>query len=113
MFDVAGRLLLVDVEDGLEVERTERTLADTSLEARARAVIDWRVDVLICGAVSRPLEEVLLSGEVDVVPQTCGRVEEVLGAYRSGQWTEDSFLMPGCCGRRARSPRNPRREQPR
>jgi predicted Fe-Mo cluster-binding NifX family protein len=58
--------------------------------------------VLICGAISRPLEAMLLSAGVEVIPQTCGPVEEVLKAFMSGKLTEKAFLMPGCCGRRRR-----------
>jgi len=102
VFDAARCLLLVDIEDGREVWRTEQIVEEPELGPRARRVAEFGADVLICGAISRPLEAMLLSAGVEVVPQTCGQAEDVLRAFMSGQLTEQAFLMPGCCGRRRR-----------
>ena len=102
VFDAARRLLLVDIENGREVWRTEQVVEEPELGPRARRVAEFGADMLICGAISRPLEAMLLSAGVEVVPQTCGQAEDVLRAFMSGQLTEQAFLMPGCCGRRRR-----------
>jgi len=102
VFDVARRLLLVDIEDKREIGRAEKILEVPELAARARYVAELGADVLICGAISRPLEAMLLSAGVAVIPQTCGPVEDVLRAFISGQLTERAFVIPGCCGRRWR-----------
>jgi len=102
VFDAAKRLLLVDIENGREVWRTEQTLGEPELGPRARRVAEFGADVLICGAISRPLEAMLLSAGVEVIPQTCGPVEDVLKAFISGRLTEQAFVMPGCRGRRRR-----------
>jgi len=103
VFDAARRLLLVDVENRREIGRTEKVVEEPEMAPRARRVAELGVDVLICGAISRPLEAMLLSAGVEVVPQTCGQGEEVIRAFLSGQLTEQAFLIPGCCGRRRRS----------
>jgi len=100
VFDAARRLLLVDIEDGREVGRTEELLVESELAPRASRVAELHTDVLICGAITRPLEAMLISAGVEVIPQTCGQVEDVLKAFLSGQLTGDAFAMPGCCGRR-------------
>ena len=100
VFDAARRLLLVDIENGREVRRTEQTVEEPELGPRARRVAESGADVLICGAISRPLEAMLLSAGVGVIPQTCGPVEDVLKAFISGKLTEQAFVMPGCCGHR-------------
>ena len=102
VFDAAKRLVLVDVDNGREIRRTEDGLEEPEMAPRARRVAELGVDVLICGAISRPLEAMLLSAGVEVVPQTCGQAEEVFRAFLSGQLTEQAFLVPGCCGRRRR-----------
>jgi predicted Fe-Mo cluster-binding NifX family protein len=102
VFDTARRLVLVDVEDGREFGRTEKVVEEPEMGPRVRRVAELGVDVLICGAISRPLEAMLLSAGVEVVPQTCGQAEEILQAFVSGQFTEQAFLMPGCCGDRRR-----------
>jgi predicted Fe-Mo cluster-binding NifX family protein len=102
VFDAARHLVLVDVENGRELGRTEKVVEEPEMAPRARRVAELGVDVLICGAVSRPLEAMLLSAGVEVVPQTCGQAEEVFRAFLSGQLTEQAFLVPGCCVRRRR-----------
>ena len=102
MFDAARRLLIVGVEGGAEISRLEERLEEIELARRTRRVAAWGIDVLICGAISWPLEASLASAGVRVISQTCGPVEDVLRAFLSGQLTDEAFLMPGCCGRRRR-----------
>ena len=102
MFDAARRLLVVSVEGGAQVTRQEAQIEEMELTRRARRVATLGIDVLICGAISWPLEASLVSAGVRVIPQACGPVEDVLNAFVSGQLTDEAFLMPGCCGRRRR-----------
>ena len=96
VFDVASRLLLVDISDGQEVGRRLVGLRPSHAHRRARDVADLGTEVLICGAVSRPLEMSLAALGVDVISQTCGDVEQVLRAYMDGRLSRRAFLMPGC-----------------
>lgn len=84
------------------VRRIEEVMEESELAARAWRVAELGVDVLVCGAIPRPLEAMLLSTGVEVILQTCGPVEDVLGALVSGQLTEQAFVIPGCCGHRRR-----------
>ena len=102
VFDAAGNLLLVDVERSREVRREERAMTEGDLLMRAKAVAQIGADVLICGALSRPLEMGLASAGVEVVPHVCGDVEDVLAAFVNGRLSESDFLMPGCRGRGGR-----------
>ena len=95
MFDAASRLILVDIEDGREVYRSEQALEEEALGRRARRVAEFGVDLLICGAISRPLETMLSSAGVEVIPQICGPVEEVLTAFRMGKLSDETYVMPG------------------
>lgn len=99
MFDVAKSLLVVDAAGYTEIGRHEEELLEADPVARAKKVADLGVEVLICGAVSRMLELLLVSEGVRVFPHTSGLAEEVLTAFLSGRFTARSFLMPGCCGR--------------
>ena len=99
VFDVAKRLLVVEIERGIEVSRNEARIEERELLSRAKHVAQLGVNVLICGAISLPLEAMLASAGVRVIPHTCGPVEHVLRAFVSGSLTDQAFLMPGCCGR--------------
>ncbi|MBN2560238.1 MAG: NifB/NifX family molybdenum-iron cluster-binding protein [Phycisphaerae bacterium] len=102
VFDVAKRLLVVTLDGGGEISREEAAIEEGLLTARAKRVAQLGVDVLICGGISVPLEAMLVSAGVRVIPHTCGTVEEVIQAFASGRLTDQTFLMPGCCGRRRR-----------
>ena len=96
LLDVARRFLLVSVQGSEEMGRREVSIDEEGVVPRSRRIAQLDTDVLICGAVSCPLEEALSSEAVKVIPNTCGPVEEVLEAFRLGQLTDRAFLMPGC-----------------
>jgi predicted Fe-Mo cluster-binding NifX family protein len=103
VFDVARRLRLVDIEAGNELCRDEVSIEETELAPRAQRLASFNPQVLICGAISQPLEALIRAMGVDVIPQTCGRVDDVLRAYLSDGLADHSFEMPGCRRRRQRS----------
>jgi predicted Fe-Mo cluster-binding NifX family protein len=100
LLDVAKRFLLVDVQGGREMGRSEVSVDEEGIVPRSKRIAQLDTNVLICGAVSRPLGEALTSEAVRVIPNTCGPVEEVLEAFRLGQLTDRAFLMPGCSRQR-------------
>ena len=100
VFDVATRLLLVEGADGRESGRSEVPLSATDPTQRAGELAGHGTTVLICGAISWPLEMAVASSGIQVVAQICGRVEDVLRAFLEGTLSDPAFLMPGCCGRR-------------
>lgn len=99
VFDVAANVLVVDVVDGREDSRRNLALESAQVQARMGELAGLGAKVLICGAISRPLEMALSTAGIEVISQTCGDIEQVLAAFISGQLTGDKFLMPGCCGR--------------
>lgn len=105
VLDVAGRMLLVDVEDKTEQARRFEALDGESLLSQADGIKNMAVDVVICGAVSWVLEEMLRSAGMEVVPHVCGPVEEVLSAYLDGRLDDPCLQMPGCetCPERRRA----------
>lgn len=95
VFDVSDRLLLIDIEDGRELKREDKMLNCRGPFERAREVYCLGVQVLLCGAVSRPLETALLSTGVRVIGFICGGSEDVLNAYINGRLDDKCFQMPG------------------
>jgi predicted Fe-Mo cluster-binding NifX family protein len=102
VFDVAARLVLAEVEGSQVTGREIVTLNSDGLHARAARIAELGVEVLICGAISWPLELALANAGIEVIPQTCGEVEPVLAAFVADRLDQDTFLMPGCCGQRRR-----------
>jgi predicted Fe-Mo cluster-binding NifX family protein len=100
VFDVAARLVVAEVEDGTVKERQQVRLMPGEYEGRAKRLAELGIGVLICGALSWPLEMALAREGVEVISQRCGDVEAALDAFAAGALGPDAFLMPGCCGRR-------------
>ncbi len=109
VLDVAQRLLVVECDGTTIAERHEVPLTGESFTARLRDIQLAGVDVLICGAVSQPLEAALVAAGVQVVSRVCGGIEDVLESYLRGGLTHASFRMPGCRDRWRRRVRHRRR----
>lgn len=112
VFDVAANVLVVEVDDGVERARREAVFDVEDLQGRAARLREIGADVLVCGAISRPLELAVSAAGIEVIPQTCGDVERVLAAFIGGRLNQGAFLMPGCCGRRRRFQGGRRRRGP-
>lgn len=95
VFDMAGSILLIDLENGQEQRREERKLTRIGSLARAAEFLTLGAEVLICGGISAPLEGVLVSSGVEVIGFVCGPVEEVLAGYLNGKLAKRMFSMPG------------------
>ena len=106
VLDVARNFILADTEGDKIVKHQKLVVESARITARAKKIVDAGTKVLICGAISWPLESLLVSAGVQVIPNTCGTVEDVIEAFLTGRLTEQAFLMPGCCGRRRRRSNN-------
>jgi predicted Fe-Mo cluster-binding NifX family protein len=102
VFDVSKRFLIVCIENNQEIRRYEENISEDDIVEKSRYLIDLGAEMLICGAISRSYEEILLASGIQVVPEICGQVEDVIQAMISGELNEKKFLMPGCHGRRKR-----------
>jgi predicted Fe-Mo cluster-binding NifX family protein len=96
VLDAAGRVLLIDIENGRQLRRESRSLSQSDLPARADEFLKLEANVLICGAISATLEALLISSGVQVIGFLCGPVDEVVAAFLNGDIAKPEFSMPGC-----------------
>jgi hypothetical protein len=101
VLDVAARLLLIRVERGVALSRSDHCLQSPRWDLLPGKLAELGVDTLICGAVSQPLACALNNQGVQVTSNVCGEVEEVLQAFLNGQLDQRRFRMPGCRAQRA------------
>jgi predicted Fe-Mo cluster-binding NifX family protein len=100
VFDTASRLLLLDLSDGIEQTRQTVEVSQTTFPTeRARRLAELGVNVLVCGAISRPLAGFLSAAGIVVIPWVSGAPEEVLRAYLTDRLSDSCWRMPGCGGR--------------
>lgn len=106
VFDVAGNMMLVEVDSGRELRRHEIVLRHDEPLQRAQELAALDIDVLICGAVSDVFERRLRLTGMLVLDFICGPVSDVLNAFLTGQLADDvsakEFVMPGCRGQHTR-----------
>jgi predicted Fe-Mo cluster-binding NifX family protein len=96
VFDVALSFLLIDIEGGREVQRQEKRLHGADTLVRIAELLRFGINIVICGAISRPIEARLVGSGVQVIGFTCGMVDDVVAAYLNGKVVERTFAMPGC-----------------
>jgi predicted Fe-Mo cluster-binding NifX family protein len=98
VLDVAERFLVVDWQDGQETRRRELRLADHNPQLVANGIKEAGIAIVVCGAISQPLELLLENAGIRVIPHICGEVDEVLKAFLSSRLNRPEFAMPGCWG---------------
>lgn len=95
VFDVSRRILVLDVEGRVIHGRREEDLAEQEPFRKAGRLRDLNIDTLICGAISRPMFQLLASFGIRVIPFTAGETEEVIRAWLEGALPSPRFAMPG------------------
>ncbi len=102
VFDTAQQLLIIDIDNQKEVNRKEEMLKETLMPLRASVIANLNINVLICGAISRELADMLSSMGIRVLPFISGNMDTILMAYLENRLDSRQFLMPGCCCQRRR-----------
>ncbi|RKX25095.1 MAG: dinitrogenase iron-molybdenum cofactor biosynthesis protein [Candidatus Zixiibacteriota bacterium] len=108
VMDTAGRLLVVEIDDGHEISRRTVDIPQAGIFHRVNFISGLGIDILICGAISQQFEKMLVASGIRVNPWFRGNVNEIITAYNNGILQNDNFIMPGC-GRRHRRGKGKRR----
>jgi len=95
VFDFAHKLLLIDTENGCETSRTEISIDIKRPPDRVVKLQQLGVDMLVCGAISKSLANMVGASGIQVLPYVTGKVDDVLQAYFAGQLGQPRFMMPG------------------
>ena len=100
VFDVSRQIVVMEAKDGRVINRQERDLESSEPSAKVAKLTELGIDTLICGAVSRPLADMIVARGIKLVPFVAGETEQVAEAYLAGSLLNTAFAMPGCCVRR-------------
>jgi predicted Fe-Mo cluster-binding NifX family protein len=108
VFDFAETLQLITLKQDRELSRQELDLTGKGDLERSNCLIAAGPDVLLCGAISRGLDDRLTGAGINVVSLVCGSVDQVIEAYLKNDLDRPEFQLPGCrtglgrCSRRRR-----------
>jgi predicted Fe-Mo cluster-binding NifX family protein len=109
VFDSCIRVLLIQIEQQRELERSELKIENLLLSERVTALKRAGVTTLICAGISIVPHAMLESAGIRVTPGIIGEVDEVIAAYVSDRLDESQFCMPGRGGRSMDDPEQGRR----
>lgn len=97
VFDVARKIHLVETEGAKVIRETQELLPTDLPVQRALRLAELTVDTLVCGAISRPLQEMVAAHGIRIIAFVAGDLQEVIRAWLTGSLDSDAFAMPGCC----------------
>jgi len=93
--DFSNRMLVFDVM-GNEVKNRSFIPFETGMmPERVNQLETLGIEVLLCGAISRPLERMIRASGVKVISCLRGSIEEVIDAYLDGGLSDPRFTLPG------------------
>jgi len=113
VFDVTRQVRVVESQSGKPVGAAQEVELDGLPLARALRLAELGVGTLVCGAISRPLHDLVANQGIRVVPFVAGDLDSVVQAWLDGELNGGAFAMPGCFRgrRRFRQARGHRREE--
>jgi len=93
--DFTSELLLFDYQTGRQLDQRLVEFPSRLIPAKVATLVDLKVDLLICGALSREFAAMVVHSGIELLPFISGSIEEVLVAYNRGELSDQRFLMPG------------------
>lgn len=96
VFDTARQIRLVEVDSGEVVGETQEILPYELPVQNVLRLVELTVGTLVCGAISRPLRELVTAYGIRVIPFVAGELKEVVEAWLRGGLRGADFAMPGC-----------------
>ncbi|WP_152971847.1 NifB/NifX family molybdenum-iron cluster-binding protein [Desulfatitalea tepidiphila] len=102
VFDVARTACIVEVDQDGRVSQRMETFKDDLPAQKVLCLVQWKIESLVCGAISRSLQLILAAQAIRVIPFVAGDLQEVIGAWLKGSIEDAAFAMPGYGGRRHR-----------
>ena len=101
VFDTSRTVLFVESAGGQDSAKDGlRTLIGENAQQRISWFSEQQVDVLVCGAISKPIQMCLEAVGIQVISFVAGDIDDVVTAFTKGLIGDYAFTMPGCCGRR-------------
>ncbi len=95
MLDTCTRLLIIDFEGKVRVERREISFDVYSPSERFEIVKKLKPDAIICCGISEVFDKMLQSAGIRLISGIAGDVEEVAEAFLSNRIDDPCFRMPG------------------
>lgn len=97
VFDVSRSIWIVTSEGGRILHQKEAGFSGDDLHLKAVRLAELDVDALVCGAISRPLQSMIVAHGIDIIPFVTGNLHEVIRTWVCGDQNRIcGYTMPGC-----------------
>ena len=94
--DTANQLMVIDYEDKRELKRSVLDIPHLNVVHKIEFFKGHGVNLLICGAISMQMHQILAASHIEVVPFIRGSIQKILAAYNNGDLQNGDFFLPGC-----------------
>ena len=94
LFDVARQIHVVESDQGRIVAQSNVSLDHQMAAFKARQLAEMGVETLVCGAISRTLQNMVAAYGIELVAFINGDLEEVIDAWQCDRLCNDDFSMP-------------------
>jgi predicted Fe-Mo cluster-binding NifX family protein len=95
VFDSCARLLLIDLDQHREIDRTEMLCEGLSELDRLKLLKRSAVCTVICGAISDGFYRLIANADISIIIGIAGEVDQIIDAFRCNQLNDPCFYMPG------------------
>ena len=96
VFDTARHVRVVEVKNGRIDGEISAELPEAPGLHKALRLAELGTETLVCGAISRLMQEMIIAYGIQVVSFVAGDFQEVIQAWLQGNRLHDRFAMPGC-----------------
>ncbi len=93
VFDVSKNIMFFD---SIEEKSEEKKITAATLMERVLYLSELNVDVLICGAISHRLTDMIVNSKIRLIPFVSGEVENIYRQFLQGKIPSPEYTMPGC-----------------
>lgn len=95
VLDFSETLLIVDIEERIIKNEAHFDWSLCNDTLKLSLMQEEGVKVLLCGAVSKPMQIMLENSGINLISGLRGHKDVILAAYLDGTLHEDSFRLPG------------------
>jgi len=100
VFDWCSNLLVVEIQSGREVGRSEVAAAGADPVRQADQLVELGAGMAVCGGIGEILRGLIEARDIRVISGVSGDIDDVLAALSAGELSHPRFMMPGCAGHR-------------
>lgn len=98
VFDTAQQLQIIETAADRVILREQVAFPQAHLLHKVLRLVELGVDTLVCGAVSKPLHDLIAAYGIQVIPFVTGDLNAVIQAWLRGNFSLEMYAMPGCLG---------------